>query len=267
MTDDMTTQAVSGCDDTMLSKPIVGDVVLGPLALIQQAIDKGVDADQLDKLMDLQERWEHGNAKRDFMKAFSDCQGELPRVVRNKENKHTRSRYADLETVNSQVLPVITKHGFSLSFGEEDIPNPVENMCRMGATLRHRGGHSEHYHVDLPTDGSGIKGSSNMTPIHGKGSWSTYAQRYLTCMIFSVTIADYDNDGNNGGEAMLTEEQVFMLRNLMEQCEKAGAPVHLRRFLTAMKVPEGGVLEDILQTQFDQAKAGLKAKLADALKG
>ena len=92
-------------------------------------------------------------------------------------------------------MPVIEKHKFSLKFSEGDSPNPakIRVMCKVSM-----GGHSEDYHVDLSPDDTGAKGNPSKTKIHGEGSTFSYGRRYLTAMIFNLTIISEDDDGNQG---------------------------------------------------------------------
>ena len=64
----------------------------------------------------------------------------------------------------------------------------------------HEAGHTKRYHVDLPIDSTGIKGSVNKTGVHANGSTYSYARRYLTMMIFNVVLTNEDNDGNVDGD-------------------------------------------------------------------
>ena len=49
-----------------------------PMELLQIAVQKGVDLDQLTKLMDLQERWEARESKRRFDEAMGEFKKNPP---------------------------------------------------------------------------------------------------------------------------------------------------------------------------------------------
>jgi hypothetical protein len=251
------------------SKGSTAIVAANPFALIQHALDRNVDADQLEKLLSLQERWEANEARKAFMIAFSECQAKLPKVIKNKKNTHTNSMYPTLESVNSTCIPVITECGLSLSFSEIDMPIPIPNVGRMRAILRHRGGYSEEHHVDLPISEQGTGGKQVFTPTHAKGAWSTYAQRYLTCSIFSITIADMDTDGVAASQT-LNEEQCSTLRKMAEDCEKLGASFSEARFMSWVSEEQKNrenvkVYEDIQQRFFNKAIKALDKKYKDAV--
>jgi len=51
---------------------------LNPAQLLQIAVEKGLDVSNLEKLMDLEDRWEAKQAKMAFNNAFSKFQAEGP---------------------------------------------------------------------------------------------------------------------------------------------------------------------------------------------
>jgi hypothetical protein len=186
-----------------------------PFPLLDKMIERGTDPVALGQMMALAERWREARAKEEFAVAMRTCQEEMPVVVKDAQNKHTNSRYARLEEVNKVIKPAYTKHGFSVSFGElQDAP---EGMVRILADVRHSGGHSAPYRVDMPLDGVGSQGKANaMNPVQARGSTISYAKRYLLCMIFNVTIADEDTDGNaDDDDPQLTQSQIDTIAALL----------------------------------------------------
>ena len=178
-----------------------------PMQLLQSALDQGVDTDKLRELLDLQERWERREAEKAFAVAMHEAQRDMPTVVTDATNTHTKSRYALKETVQKQVKPIYVKHGFSLSFGEDDCH--LEGHKRTVCDVTHDLGHTRRYHLDLPVDGIGPKGTSigGMNAVQGCVSTTSYAQRRLICMIFNLTVAGEDTDGSTT-EATITPDQV-----------------------------------------------------------
>lgn len=162
----------------------------------------GVDLtpEQTKAWMDLKERHEDRQAKQAFAVAMKACQDEMPIIVKDAENKKTHSRYPKLENVSKMTKPIYTKHGFTLSFHEAkaDLPNHKRTVC----DVRHDAGHTVEYYVELPVDGTGPKGeATSMNAVQGSVSTlSGYGQRVLKCMIFDLTIAETDNDGNQSSE-------------------------------------------------------------------
>jgi len=172
-------------------------------ALIQvierAASNPAIDVEKMERLLAMQERIMTQNAKTAFNEAMRLAQTEMPKIKRNKENKETHSKYADLEAVTDAAVPIYTRHGFSLSYGTADCPIP--GHYRVTALCAHVGGYERTYHADVPIDNTGPKGTQNKTMTHGFGSTMSYGRRYLICLIFNITLTNEDTDGNRPGQA------------------------------------------------------------------
>lgn len=185
---------------------------ISPAEMIREAVKGGADLDKLEKLLELQIKWETNEARKAFSKDFATAQANIIPVVKKKRNNHTSSNYADLADVIETTQPIYTKEGFSVTFNEADCPK--EGHARCTADVLHCMGHREQYHLDIPLDGTGIKGNANMTPIHGKASAMQYARRYLMCMIWNIPTAD--NDGNTQTADTITPAQLKSLEDLIK---------------------------------------------------
>jgi hypothetical protein len=200
------------------------------MVLLQMAMDKDLDADKLEKLMQLHERAQDREAEREFAEAMNACQTEMPAIVRDALNKQTNSKYARLETVNEQIKGIYVRHGLSLSFGTES--SPLEHHIRVTCDVMHSGGHVKHYQADFPLDDAGMQGSINKTPMHATGSTMSYGRRYLIYLIFNLSLANEDNDGNGSRPLpKISEEQAIQIKELLED---AGMP--LEEFLTLGRI-------------------------------
>jgi hypothetical protein len=135
-----------------------------------------------------------------FNEALARCESEIGRVVADKENTQTHSWYATYAAIDRHIRPIYTKHGFSLSFDEEESPKPehVRVVCFVS-----NGGFTRKYHRDMPADGKGAKGGDVMTKTHAVGSAFEYGRRYLVKGIFNIAIGKDpdDDDGNGAGSA------------------------------------------------------------------
>ena len=167
------------------------------LAVIARAAaDPNVQVEKMERILALQERVLAKQAEAEFAAAMERAQAEVPLIKNDSVNTQTNSRYAKLKTMNKLVVPVYTRHGFSLSFGTTDCPVP--NYIRITCKVRHRAGHSADYQADVPLDVTGPKGNQNKTLTHGFGSSLSYGRRYLTMLIFNVATTD-DDDGQIAG--------------------------------------------------------------------
>lgn len=185
------------------------------LALIQQVVIGGGSIENLQLLLDMKERVDRENARKAFQAALAAAQAEIPTVIKNRQNNHTRSSYADLAAIEQAVTPVITSHGISVRF--HPVRSEVQGHYGVECVLSHAAGHTETYRADVPSDGAGISGSNNKTPTHAFGSTMTYGRRYLLCMLFNISTGD-DDDGNARTAPpveLVTEEQWRELEDLI----------------------------------------------------
>jgi hypothetical protein len=180
------------------------------------------------------------------------AQEEMPAIVRDAENKDNHSRYARLETVIAAISPVISKHGFSMSFGTDQ--SPIERHYRITCVVAHVGGHSRREFADVPADGTGIKGTPNKTATHAFGSTLSYGRRYLTLLIFNVALTD-DDDGNAaGGKQTITEEQEKALQGLVMEHD-----IPIAKFFKFMGIEK---LADLPANRFEEAQREIQNVIA-----
>ncbi len=204
-----------------------------PTDLLALALEKGLDTETLSRFMDLQERYEATEARKAYAADMVKAQKGMPAVVATSPNEQTDSFFAKLGVLVDATKPVYTKHGFSVSFGE-GVP-AKEGDVRITAKVMHRLGHFEDFFYDLPPDVAGPQGNVNKTAIHGKASSTSYAQRYLTKMIWNVAILGEDDDGNAAGgpaPGRITDEQAMQLDALCTENELKHAAVQ-REFRVA----------------------------------
>lgn len=196
---------------------------------------------------------EDRQARKLYSAAMSKCQAELPVVIKNQDNSHTRSKYADLAAIENQAMPVIHKNGFAVSF-QPDGYN-ANGELRILWEISHEDGHSRNGVGEIPVDGAGAKGGVNKTGTQAFGSTATYGRRYLLCMLFNISTGD-DKDGNAPKQEVefISDEQQMKIRELLEVTESDE-----KQFLSL-----GGIsnLSDMAVNQFDNAMNILKQRLA-----
>lgn len=176
------------------------------MSLIQQiALNPDIPVDKMQAVINMKMQVFDKNAEIEFNKAMILAQQEMEPVVKTAHNSQTSSFYAKMEHIAKQCKPVWTRHGFALQFGTADCP--IENHYRVTCEVSHSAGFNKKYQADLPIDDEGIKGSKNKTGCHGFGSTMSYAQRYLTIMIFNITLEGIDNDGNRAPKAAQPQQE------------------------------------------------------------
>lgn len=167
------------------------------LAVISNAISNpNMSIEMLDKLLDVQERMMNKEAETAFNQAFSKMINEIPVIAKTSEAKVTTKaggsfaiKYASLDEIVEVVRPILSHHGFSVSFTHEQFYNGNVPLIRVTVTLRHSKGHSITNHLDLPHDSSGAKNA-----IQEIGSTVSYGKRYTLCSILNIATGD-DRDG------------------------------------------------------------------------
>jgi len=219
------------------------------------ARDPNVDLDKMERLMAMRERELSRVAQLEFNKAMAAAQAEMKPVVRDADNKQTNSTYARYETISEAIQPVVTKHGFSLTFSEG---KPEKDNCiRIVCDVMHTAGHTKQYYADVPFDNVGMKGNANKTNTHAYGSTKSYGRRYLKLDIFDIALKNEDDDGQSAGEPVretINEEQLAIIRRLIEETDS-----DVEKFCKLGKIE---ALPDMLASQFDSAVRMLEQKKA-----
>lgn len=219
------------------------------IAMIERAArDPSVDIDKMERLFQMHERVEARRSVQAYNAAMSAAQEEMPAVVKNKQNDHTKARYADLFAIADECLPVIHKHGFGLSFSECKATEP--NCMGIACRASHRDGHAENYTFNVPIDSAGSQGKVNKTITQAYGSTFTYGRRYATCGVFNIIITD--KDGNSAGAATISQEQEDALRDKIE-----AVSADLPRFCKYFHIEK---LPDLPAKDYDRAMKALEKR-------
>lgn len=222
------------------------------LAMIERAArDPAVDITKIERLMEMRDRQEAKAAERAFNVSMNAAQGEMRPIGADALNPQTKSKYATYAKLDSVLRPIYTKHGFSLSFDEDE--SPKADHIRVLCYVSHEGGHTRTYRKDMPADGKGAKGGDVMTKTHATGAAASYGARYLLKGIFNIAVGEEDKDGNEPANvAAINEDQ---LGDLIELIESVGADKSA--FLKFFKID---TLGDLPADKFKQAVAMLNAK-------
>ena len=227
------------------------------ISMIERAArDPNVDIDKFERLMRMRDEMESKAAEKQFNIAMKEAQSEMRPVGADAKNDQTKSKYATYAKLDSALRPIYTKHGFSLSFDEEDSPKP--DHIRVLCYVSHEAGFTRTYRKDMPADGKGAKGGDVMTKTHATGAASSYGARYLLKGIFNIAVGEEDRDGNappagQAERAYVSEEQVMQLRELLEAEGQDES-----RFRSIIKVES---LADIYADKFKDAVALIKQKV------
>lgn len=224
-----------------------------PMEMLQIAVEKGADLDQLQKLMDLQERWEANEARKAFVVAKAKFKAKAPAIDKNKHVGFTSKKegasktdywHATLDHVAELLDPVLSKYGLSYSWETEQRDG---GLIRVTCILTHVMGHSERVTLQATPDTSGNKNS-----IQAVGSTVTYLQRYTLLSATGISTGDMDDDGKAAGGGQITEGQLTELRAELDAVE-----ADIPGFCKYMGVES---LKDIPQSQLGKARNAIAAK-------
>lgn len=179
-----------------------------PVALIQIALEKGADISQLKELMDLQERWEKKEARKNFFDALSNFQRIVP-VLKKKKKANINSqkgvysyKYADLASIVNDIRKPLSECGLSYRWEFQEKDGKIFCKC----LLSHRDGHTEITEMEGSKDDSGYKNSIQQT-----GSTQTYLQRYTLIGALGLATADEDSDGKQPEQKRMTVDEIAEL--------------------------------------------------------
>lgn len=182
-----------------------------PMQMLSIAVERGADLDQLQKLMDLNDRHEATQARKAFVQALAAFKADPPKVVKNRHVKFGNTEYdhATLDQVCDVVGRALAIWGLSHTW---DIKQQDNAAVEVTCVLTHELGHSERVTMrGMPDD----SGSKNL--IQQIGSTTTYLQRYTLLAATGLAAAD-DTDGA-GPVEFISAEQKETLVNLMREVE------------------------------------------------
>lgn len=215
-----------------------------PLSIIESAVAQGVDAGQLEKLMELQERWDRNQAANAFGQALTAFQSKCPTVHKSRRAESSGSfqgyAYASFDDVMREASPILAECGLAVSFSTERNEHGIRVTCR----IRH-GTHYEDHTLDVPVPLMKVNDTQRY------GAALSYAKRYALCAALNIVVSDEDDDAGSLGEK-ITEAQAASLKTLIGS---KGASIS--KFLDFFRI--GSVL-DLPAARFDEAKAMLERK-------
>lgn len=244
----------------ILQKDEVMDVVVQeqtPAMIISQAIAQGSDLSQIEKLMELQERYDKNEAKKAYTVAMTQFKADPPRIMKSKQvgfdsrtgGASTSYKHADLAEAAELINKALSEHGLSAAW----IPSQDDNLVKVTCTITHQMGHSESCTLQAAPDNTGNKNS-----IQQVGSSITYLERYTLLALTGLATHDMDDDGIKGGIDFISEDQATELHALINDNKLNADGAYLKKFLVYMKA---GSLEEIPVKRFGTAKSAINTAI------
>ncbi|WP_445494630.1 ERF family protein [Photorhabdus sp. SF281] len=173
----------------------VANVSNAPMKLIEMAVSSNADIDKLEKLLELQTKWEAGQSRKEFLDAMASFQSAVPTIKKLKSadfgNGKAKYKYASLDDISEQIKPYLQQHGLSYRF-EQKMENGV---ITVKCIVSQRSGHQESCEMSSTPDASGGKNN-----IQQSASAITYLRRYTLTGALGIATADEDIDGRLPGQ-------------------------------------------------------------------
>lgn len=233
-----------------LSVPARTEAVDSIGMMLAAAIDKGMDASSIERLVAVYERMEEKKAEREFNEALAAFQAECPVILKKtqiefptKSGARFTSRFAEMDDIVEHTRPLREKYGFSFSFHREITENDVKVSC----IIRHRGGHQTITPFQVPIDKS-----NKLSDAHAIAGAVTFCERYAFRGGFGVTTGMPDNDGKSFTGGTITEEQQKTLQALIDEVKPM-----MEQFWSYCKVEK---LEDLPARDFARVQRALMDK-------
>ena len=180
-----------------------------PATLLEMAVSQGADLDRLEKLMELQTKWEDNEARKAFTIAMTAFRSTCPAIT--KDAKGHNSKYATLAHTLGLIKAHLSEHGLSHSWKTEQTE---KGLITVTCHVTHELGYREETSLSALGDTSGSKNS-----IQALGSTISYLQRYTLFSILGLASTDHDDDGASSGLAapLVTAEQAANIQALFEE--------------------------------------------------
>ncbi len=212
------------------SRPFVGDLVADggrgvvqptpaptPMHMLQAAMEKGADLATLEKLMDLQDRWEKKEAEKAFASAITQFKQNAPDILKRKRvhfefnNRTTDYMHAELSDVCEAAIKGLAAVGISHRW---DIVEQTPAQITVECVLTHVAGHSQRTRLSGAPDPSGSKNA-----MQAIGSAVTYLQRYTLLAATGLATRGMDTDARvpEAAPELITANQAADLEALLSE--------------------------------------------------
>jgi hypothetical protein len=187
------------------SLPTIEPARPDPLAMLGQALERGLSIADLAPLMDLIERDQANKARAAFMAAMSRFQAHCPTIM--KSRKADRYSYAPLDEVLRTIRPHLDACGLAVRFSTRTDGPVITALC----TVSHVDGHAETSEFAAPIDPL-----MKVNETQKVGSANSYAKRYALMNALNLVASDEDDDGYGAGTVYITEAEAATIRDHIE---------------------------------------------------
>jgi hypothetical protein len=173
-----------------------------PAALTRLALTHGQSLADIEKMLELQIKYEKNEARKAYFDAVANFKAEAPPLKKDKFNKYFKSWYTSLGNLLDTYNPILGKNGLSVSF---PVKPPEDNKMTVECRLSHKMGHSDSIGMTVPIDRAAVgkvSGQASRNAIQDIKSTFTYL-RSATCEavlgVAGSEASSVDDDGNSAG--------------------------------------------------------------------
>ncbi len=216
--------------------------------IMELAIEKG-DLDKIEKMMELQERYEKREAEKAYNQAMAAFKASPPKINKDahvnfklKTGGVTDYKHSTLGNVTEKINSELSKYGLSSAWSTSQ-----EKGIAVTCKITHIMGHSESTTLEAAPDVSGGKNA-----IQAIGSTVTYLERYTLLSLTGLATEEMDDDGAGSEAEYITEEQMATINEWIESTKADFA-----KFKKYMGVDD---LDKILAKDYNKALNALKRK-------
>lgn len=190
-----------------------------PMTLIELGIKNGkLDIETLDKLMEMQFKYEERQSKKEFYRALNIFQASVKRIEKKSSASfETRSggamtySYANLDDIMEAIKPALKESGLTISYHEEFEGDKIKVFSKV--TLD--GIFSIETHLIGKPDNTGLKNE-----LQQLGSTIEYLRRYGMTSLLGLSTGNKDDDGKSGGRPVEDQLRDNYMKLLDPQLKK-----------------------------------------------
>lgn len=227
-----------------------------PAELLRYALESGADLDRLERLMDMQMKWEANEARKAYHDAMTAFKLNPPIIYKDKHVEFRTDKgvtaydHATLGNVVEKVVAALASHGFSHRW----MPHRSEGgMISVTCVITHKLGHSEETTLEAGLDQSGGKNN-----IQAMISTKSYLERHSLLAAVGLATRDTpDDDGRTAGRNADVQGLVEKWTNNI----KGSKTEKEARGLWAQAAPELRATKDA--GAFSEVKQLVESKIAD----
>ena len=184
----------------------------GPMAQTSMFLASGGKFEDIEKMMELQDRYDEKQAKKAFIRAMAKFKETPVVIIKDKDNKQYNSKYSSIGATVNACLPRMgeCKLSHKWTFDESD-QKFIQGTC----VVTHEEGFSDSATMRCPLDVSG-----NKNPIQQIKSTRTYLKIETFASVMGLASSeDIDDDGTAAGAKTIDEKQVSQVTDMVNSID------------------------------------------------